>query len=197
MRDPCLLRCELKSTGSASKKRKFSSKRVESRAAEHFVRDLPQAIQGTPSCAHSARKRTRPHAEPFSQKARPRKGEPPSAEGPTLCVDSAPAKGHAPMCGPTQRTRPHAEPPPCAASALAKRPSCTTFALRQRVHLPRVRRIPSKKPQVPLWNLRLYQAHELAGTCLTAGLQRPCRAPRSRRGGTVGWRRGREGSQGQ
>ena len=57
--------------------------------------------------------------------------------------------------------------------------------------------IPSKKPQAPVGNLRPYRAHELSGACLTAGLRRPCRAPRSRRGGTAGWRRGREGSRGR
>ena len=49
----------------------------------------------------------------------------------------------------------------------------------------------------PVGNLRPYQAHELSGACLTAGWRRPCRVPRSRRGGTAGWRRGREGSQGR
>lgn len=59
---------------------------------------------------------------------------------------------------------------------------------------PAWRLIPSKKPQAPVGNLRPHRAHELAATSLTTGWRRPCRAPRSRRGGTAGWRRGREGS---
>lgn len=109
MRGSCLLRCELKSTGPVFKKQEFLSKRVESRAAEHFTRDLPQAIQDTPPCAASARKRTRPMLN------RPRKR-------------TRPMRAFRPQCViPTQRTRLHASPPP------RKRPSCTTSALRKRV----------------------------------------------------------------
>ena len=53
----------------------------------------------------------------------------------------------------------------------------------------------SRRP--PVGNLRPYRAHELSGACFTAGWRRPCREPRSRRGGTAGWRRGREGSRGR
>ena len=54
-----------------------------------------------------------------------------------------------------------------------------------------------KKAAGPCWELRPYRAHGLSGACLTADWRRPCREPRSRRGGTAGWRRGREGSQGR
>ena len=63
--------------------------------------------------------------------------------------------------------------------------------------VPAWRLIPSKSRRPPVGNLRPYRAHELSGACLTAGWRRPCRAPRLRRGGTAGWRRGREGSQGR
>ena len=54
-----------------------------------------------------------------------------------------------------------------------------------------------KGRRFPVGNLRPYRAHELSDACFTAGWRRPCREPRSRRGGTAGWRRGREGSRGR
>ena len=84
----------------------------------------------------------------------------------------------------------------CGDERLSKRPQ-TRSRSRWREHGTGVATHPIKKAAGPCWELRPYQAHELSGACLTAGWRRPCRAPRSRRGGTAGWRRGREGSRGR
>ena len=83
------------------------------------------------------------------------------------------------------------------AGDISSRVSCAWFAFDKGLQLSCAGFFPSKRPQVPVGNLRPYRAHELFDACFTAGWRRPCREPRSRRGGTAGWRRGREGSRGR
>ena len=84
----------------------------------------------------------------------------------------------------------------CGDERSSKR-SQTRSRSRWREHGTGVATHPIKKAAGPCWELRPYRAHGLSGACLTADWRRPCREPRSRRGGTAGWRRGREGSQGR